>query len=164
MVKRRFMKRLIFILALCFIASGCATTDWNRTFFAADLAKVSGGENKALVIKKLGNEFTPIALETKNGHRFEVLEFNEKPIYVGRLNRAYWTPYWIYFMDDKLVKYERAEGKAFLEHTKWMQEVQAMASTMDAFKGTVIMPYQVNSNVKSNVNVQGNVDVNIRRQ
>ena len=43
---------------------------------------------------------TPIALEVQDGHKFEVLEFNEKPSYVGRVNKAYWTPYWVYFMDD----------------------------------------------------------------
>ena len=41
-----------------------------------------------------------------------------------------------------------------------IQEVEAMAATMDAFEGTALMPYQHKVDVDSNVNVQGNVDVN----
>jgi len=148
------MRRMFCAFVITMLLSGCAT--WNRTFFASDLVKLSGGENKADVIKNLGGVCTPIDFQTQDGHKFEVFEFNEKPFYVGRANKAYWTPYWVYFMDDKLVKYERAEGQALLEHTKWMQDVYAMAITMDAFKGTALMPYQHN--------ISGKIehDVNIR--
>ena len=163
----------VFLLLLCMNNTGCATIygkEWNRTFFATDLSKVSGGESKDSVVKTLGGVCMPIALEVQDGHKFEVLEFNEKPGYVGRVNKAYWTPYWVYFMDDKLVKYERATQQALIEHTKWIQEVEAMAATMGAFKGTALMPYQHkvdvngNVNVRSNVNVQGDVDVNVRKR
>ena len=156
---------LIFLLLLCINNIGCTTIygkEWTRTFYTTDLVKVSGGENKESVVKKLGGICTPIALEVQDGHKFEVLEFNEKPSYAGRVNKAYWTPYWVYFMDDKLVKYERATQQALIEHTKMIQEVEAMAATMDAFKGTALMPYQHKVDVNSNVNVQGNVDVNVR--
>lgn len=143
------MKKDIFLccglVGLMALLSGCTTIygkNWTRTFFASDLAKINIGEGRASVVEKLGGVCTSIALETKDGHKFEVLEFNEKPSYVGRVNAAYWTPYWVYFMDERLVKYERATQQALLEHTKWMQEVQSMALTMDAFKGTAVMPYQ----------------------
>ncbi len=140
------MKRIMVLLPILILFSGCTTIygkNWTRTFSTSDLAKVSGGEDRESVIKELGGVYTPVALEIQGGHKFEVIEFNEKPDYVGRVNKAYWTPYWVYFMDDKLVKYERATQQALLEHTKWIQEVQATASTMNAFKGTALMPYQV---------------------
>jgi hypothetical protein len=145
------MNGIILFVCCVFLLSGCTTIygkEWNRTFFSSDLNKVSLGEDKASVVNKLGGVYASIASEIKDDHKFEVLEFNEKPDYVGRVNKAYWMPYWLYFMDDKLVKYERATQQALLEHAKWMDEVQGTALTMEAFKGTSVMPYQHKVEIK----------------
>lgn len=147
---------------MCIVLIGvtsCAT--WSRTFFASDLSKITLGESKSAIVEKLGGTYIPVASAVEGGHRFELLEFVEKPFYVGRVNKAYWTRYWVYFMDDKLVKYERATAENLLEHQRWVQDVLASAATIEAFKGTSAMPYHVDHSgrVDSNVNVTGSVDL-----
>lgn len=153
---------MVMILVVVSTAS-CAT--WTRTFFAGDLSIVSLGDDKDVVIEGLGGVYTPVASVTRDGHLFEVLEFVEKPFYMGRANSAFWTRYWVYFMDGKLVKYERATAENLMEHLKWIDNVMAMAATIDAFKGTSLSPIHVEQSIEhsgridSDVNVRGTIDV-----
>ncbi len=154
--------KVLIVLFTLFFVGGCAS--WSRTFFAKDLVNVNLGEEKSAVVKKLGGVATPVAAQTHEGHLFEILEFAEKPFYAGRPNKAYWTRYWVYFMDNKMVKYEKAYAADAIEHDKWMADVMAMASTMEAFKGTAVMPYQINQSVQHSgqVNVDANVSGTIK--
>ena len=112
-------KNLIIASFLLFLF-GCAT--WNRTFFAKDLSKISLGEDKSSVVNKLGGSYETASSEMKDGHKVEVLVFYEKPFYVGRANSDFWTPYYIYFVDDKLVKYEHGQPRG--EQTNNYQALQ----------------------------------------
>ena len=159
MILSRNWNKLPLMFIVLMGVTSCAT--WSRTFFASDLSKITLGENKSFVVEKLGGTYTPVASAVEDGHRLELFEFVEKPLYVGRVNKAYWTRYWVYFMDDRLVKYERATAENLLEHQRWVQDVLASAATIEAFKGTSAMPYHVehSGRVDSNVNVTGRIDV-----
>jgi len=66
------MKKIIGLLMLVsavILISSCATA-YGKEFDAKCLTKVSPGEAKESVISKLGGDYTPIALEMKDGHKF----------------------------------------------------------------------------------------------
>lgn len=142
-----------------FTMTSCAT--WQRTFFKEDLSKISPGEDKQTVVSKLGGTANPIAFETKNGHTYEVLEFVEKPVYVGRVNDAFWTRYWVYFEDGKYVKYALATEANAMAQNKDYQQQMAGAAALSAVKGTSVMPYTVNQQHSGTVQHTGTINQNI---
>jgi hypothetical protein len=156
------MKKLSMLLVVFLLLNGCST--WSRTFFAKNLTNVQLGGKKEDVVRQLGGVATPVAAQNYEGHFLEVLEFSEKPFYVGRVNKAYWTRYWVYFMDGRMVKYQKAYAADVFEHDKWVADVMATAATMDAFKGTALMPLQANQSAQHSgqVNVNANVSGNVR--
>lgn len=139
--------RLVFMLLIGLVAvSGCTTME--RTFMATDLAKVSIGDSKATVVAALGGVATPVAVATEDGHVVEILEFVEKPVFVGRANDAFWSRYWTYFVDGRLVSYEKAYDADALAHEQWVDSTLAQAATMDAFKGTAVAPSKVDVDIQ----------------
>ena len=154
------MRNCLFISLVAIILSGCAT--WNRTFFSRDLAMLSVGMTKQQVIQQLNTpQEIVMARQTEHG-LLEVFEYVEKPFYYGRLNKAYWTAYWVYFLDGKLSGYERAEA---VNAQKRLDRLEQLA-TVEALKGTALMPLQQNIQVDGTINhnVQGTIlqDVNVR--
>jgi len=164
----RFSRFLPMAMTLCLICSSCTAIygkHWPRAFFAEQLTAITLGEGKESVVEKLGGQYTPVASTVREGVQYEILEFAEKNRWIGRTNRAYWTLYWVYFVDNKCVKFERASQQMTIDRDNWHKEIRSIAMTMEAFKGTALMPYQVNQNVQHSGQVSqvhsGQVDTHI---
>jgi len=156
------MKTLHLSFVVLLFLTGCAT--WNRTFFSKDLAVLSVGMTKQDVIQQISTpQEVVMARRTEQG-LLEVFEYVEKPAYYGRLNKAYWTSYWVYFIDGRLAGYERAET---VNARKRLDRLEQLA-TVEALKGTALIPVEHSVNVQGtvdqNVNVQGTINHNVNGQ
>jgi hypothetical protein len=139
------MKKINLFCVIPILFTSCAT--WNRTFYSSDLAMISAGMTKPQVIQQLNKpEEIVMSRETPKG-MLEVFEYVEKPAYYGRLNKAYWTSYWVYFINGKLAGYERADA---VNERKRLDRFEQLAQ-FESLKGTSLMPTQQNININGKI-------------
>ncbi|MBN1493970.1 MAG: hypothetical protein JW938_07475 [Candidatus Omnitrophica bacterium] len=118
----QYFKKLFLILgAVPILLFGCA---YDQALFRAErLSDIGIGEERGFTVHKLGENYTPVLLENKGGDRFEVIEYYEKPLMMGKVTEESWRVYRIYFINDKLVGYERcSRGDAVIAYEKWLEE------------------------------------------
>jgi hypothetical protein len=111
-------KQFCIFTALLFVL-GCARDP--ALFSARHLSRVQVGEEKEFALMKLGPDFTPLVLENKSGDKYEVMEYREKPAVIGKLSERSWRLYRVYFINNKLVGYERARDEGIIPYENWIE-------------------------------------------
>jgi hypothetical protein len=91
-----------------------------------------------------------VAANTKQGS-LEIYEYVEKPAYIGRANPDYWTSYFLTFVNGKLNGWERAEALNAEKARRRLAGDQIALQSIDALKGTPLLPTQQNINLNQNV-------------
>ncbi len=102
-----------FLFLFLFLFSACSHDP--RLFTADHLEKIQVGEEKEFALLKLGPDFTPLVCEDKYGDKFEVMEYREKP-FIFAATRVYR----VYFVNNKLLGYERSRGGEVTPYEHWV--------------------------------------------